>query len=151
MGAAPQILGEADDGDAPRYATGARNPLPLASASGLWDHQCGGEGCKVATQPESSREPRPLRTGPRGTSRPTAQRECPPGQAGPFSVVRGATQVSSFEGNSQHCPPPPPPPPPPLCSSTTSKTPSWATPFCLGLSKSVAFQSPWRRPTIRDR
>lgn len=34
MGAAPQILGEADDGDAPRYAIGDRNPVPLAFRQG---------------------------------------------------------------------------------------------------------------------
>ena len=34
MGAAPQILGEAGDGDAPRYAVGDRNPVPLSSRQG---------------------------------------------------------------------------------------------------------------------
>lgn len=39
MGAAPQILGEAGDGDAPRYAIGDRNPVPLAKTS--FGHVCG--------------------------------------------------------------------------------------------------------------
>ena len=88
-----------------------QEPSSPGLPSGLWDHQCGGEDCKVATQPESSRDLRPLRTGPRGTCRPSAQREChSPEEAGHFSVVRGATQVTpNFQINSQHCPPPPPP------------------------------------------